>query len=97
MPPSNWNHQEEIMAPTIKGSVALAACLLTPTVALGKPFVQLPPQHSESSTLQIRVVRYAGGSNGGMTVDIRNVGKRPQRFVAEGLFFVPDGNPAAKS
>jgi hypothetical protein len=47
------------------------------------------------SKLQIRVVQYDGDVNGALTVEIKNPTKKPLKFTAEGLYFVPDGDPDA--
>jgi hypothetical protein len=43
--------------------------------------------------LELRVIAYDGHTNGGMTVEVTNTGAVPETFAAQGLFFVPDGNP----
>jgi len=56
-------------------------------------FVALPKLDAKAQNLQIRFVRYDGAVNGGMVVDVKNVGRTSERFVADGLFFVPTGDP----
>jgi len=46
----------------------------------------------QSSELMIRVVDYAGSSNGAITVDVKNPTNTPREFTAKGLYFVPQGN-----
>lgn len=48
---------------------------------------------ADKSDLKIRVVQYTGSTNGGMIVEVRNDGDKPQTFKAEGLYFVPNGDP----
>jgi len=45
------------------------------------------------SKLQIRAVEYNGSTNGTLTVQIKNTEKSAQKFVATGLYFVPEGDP----
>jgi hypothetical protein len=45
------------------------------------------------SKLSLRVVQYDGEVNGELTVEIKNRGGRAERFTAQGLYFVPDGDP----
>jgi hypothetical protein len=45
------------------------------------------------SKLEARAVQYDGSTNGRLTVQIRNPGKSAQKFSAQGLYFVPEGNP----
>ena len=46
----------------------------------------------KSSPLLIRILRYQGGTNGAITVDIKNPTSEPQGFSAKGLYFVPRSN-----
>jgi hypothetical protein len=43
--------------------------------------------------VQLRVVEYDGATNGALTVELRNRGKKAVSFTAQGLYFVPDGDP----
>ena len=45
------------------------------------------------SKLQIRAVEYNGSTNGTLTVQVKNTQKTPQKFIATGLYFVPEGDP----
>jgi hypothetical protein len=49
-------------------------------------------QPGKASELLIRIVQYAGSSNGAITIDVKNPTDRPQEFSAKGLYFVPQGN-----
>jgi hypothetical protein len=74
-------------------NLAIALCLaLLPALAQAGPFVPLPKQ-GKATKLQVRFVKYTGGANGKMVVDVRNPGKRSERFTAKGMYFVPDGDP----
>ena len=45
------------------------------------------------SDLLIRIIRFAGSTNGAITVDVKNPTGEPAEFSAQGLYFVPQGNP----
>jgi hypothetical protein len=81
-------------------SLALGLALLVPAAAAHaqtRPtpgeFGPLPLLDGTKSPLEIRVVNYTGGTNGEMVVDVRNPGKSKQSFQANGLYFVPGGDP----
>lgn len=69
----------------------LAALAARP--AMADKFVPLADLGGKGEDLQIRVVRYDGSTNGKMVVDVRNAGKSRTRFVAEGIYFIPAGDP----
>ncbi|HTE53772.1 MAG TPA: hypothetical protein VK698_23115 [Kofleriaceae bacterium] len=76
--------------------VALATFFLAAIAArpaMADKFVPLPDLGGKGETLKIRVVRYDGSTNGKMVVDVRNTGKSSTKFVAEGIYFVPGGDP----
>ncbi len=79
--------------PTVLISIAALALLESPELYAKGGFVALPPAGKAKNGLQLRVVRYTGGSSGKMVIDVRNKGQREATFVAKGLFFVPAGNP----
>lgn len=43
--------------------------------------------------LAVKAVSYDGATNGVLTVQVKNTSGKAQRFTAEGLYFVPDGDP----
>jgi hypothetical protein len=45
------------------------------------------------ASLEIRATTYDGSTNGTLTVEVRNPSKTAQKFIATGLYFVPEGNP----
>lgn len=61
----------------------------------------IAPEHGGTSAgtstsrgpLEIRPVRYEGGSHGNMLVKVKNTGAHTERFSAEGLYFVPKMAP----
>jgi hypothetical protein len=56
-------------------------------------FDKLPAVKGQKpSGLEIRIVQYAGSTNGAITVDVNNPSAEPQEFTAKGLYFVPQGN-----
>lgn len=69
----------------------LAAIAARP--ARADKFVPLADLGGKGEDLQIRVVRYDGSTNGKMVVDVRNAGKTRTQFVAEGIYFIPKGDP----
>lgn len=67
---------------------AALVSLAAPAFADGK-FHALPGKGG----LQLRVEKYDGEVHGALTVAIRNRGAKSARFIATGLYFVPDGDP----
>jgi len=45
------------------------------------------------SKLKLRVQAYDGDTNGTLQVQVRNATDQPLEFSAQGLYFVPDGDP----
>ncbi len=56
-------------------------------------YVDLPAEKGTSVKMKVRFVRYTGGTNGHIVVDIANKTQKAQAFDAKGLYFVPDGDP----
>ena len=77
--------------------LALAIAVLIPASASADSFVPVPDLGAKADTagLEIRFVRYTGGTNGEMIVDVKNTAKRTKSFTAEGIYFVPKGDPEA--
>lgn len=73
--------------------LAAVLLLLAAAPALADDFVPLPNLDKQPSALKIKFVRYTGGVNGEMIVDVKNTGKSSETFVAESLYFVPNGDP----
>ena len=74
-------------------SVACAVALLlglAPTAQARGGFKRMPAVGGQGKTLRLKIVGYKGGK---MHVKVRNVGKRAATFKADGLYFVPAGNP----
>ena len=79
----------------MRSSVLLgsAAILLLTSTAWAGAYAPLPSADKQASGLQVRVVRYTGGTNGEMLVEVKNPTARPVSFSAEGLYFIPEGDP----
>ncbi len=69
---------------------ALVVLLVARYAAAETRFVRVP---GSTAPVELRVAEYQGGTNGELTVDVRNNGAQPAEFDAEGLYFVPAGNP----
>ena len=67
--------------------------LLRPAPAAADSFRKLPGAQGKTSPLLMRVVRYAGSTNGAITVEVKNPTDDPQEFSAKGIYFVPTGSP----
>ena len=74
--------------------VPLTVAVLTATTAAAAPTGTVPAMAGQpGSHLAARVLAYDGHTNGGMKVEVTNGGRRSESFVAQGLFFVPEGSP----
>lgn len=73
-------------------AVALVAGMAYEAAGAGS-YQRLPALNKSSKSLRIRFVRYTGGTNGRMIVDVRNTGKQTATFTPEGLYFVPQVDP----
>lgn len=51
------------------------------------------PGKGKTAPVALRVVAYDGATNGVLTVELKNRTGATQRFSADGLYFVPDGDP----
>jgi hypothetical protein len=56
-------------------------------------FHNVPGKRTDGGRLQVKVVEYDGSTNGKLTVRVRNTGTAAAKFAANGLYFVPDGDP----
>lgn len=79
----------------IVGAVLAVAGRAGPAVAKATAFVALPQEGDRPTKLEIRLLRYEGGTNGQALVEIKNTGKGAEVFVATGLYLVPDGDPGS--
>ncbi len=75
-------------------SSALMLCLLSSLPSFAAKFQPVPAEPNAKPTgLQMRVLRYNGGTNGAITVELKNPTGAPLEFAAQGVFFVPDVDP----
>jgi hypothetical protein len=73
--------------------LVIMSLLLAPALAMGD-FTPVPCLDSgDRSFLQIKVVKYTGGTTGTMVVEVRNGGPLAESFAAKGLYFVPSDVP----
>jgi hypothetical protein len=65
-----------------------------PALAKGPTFAPIPADQTGGKTtgLQLRIVRYEGGTNGVISVEVKNPTDDAVDFSARGLYFVPNGN-----
>lgn len=54
---------------------------------------RLPAMDGKRPGLTMKVLRYTGGTNGKMVVEVRNPSFQTVAFDPQGLYFVPDGDP----
>jgi len=74
--------------------VAILFSFLGLEKAYADGFVKLPTTAGKRSKhLKIKFVRYDGGTNGQMVVDVKNSSRKGQTFSADGVYFVPQGKP----
>lgn len=73
---------------------ALVVCLLSALPSFAAKFEAVPAEpKGKPNGLQMRVVRYNGGTNGAITVEVKNPTNSPLEFAAAGVFFVPNMDP----
>jgi hypothetical protein len=68
----------------------MTTLLATYLVLSAASFDSLP----DGKGLVVRVVKYEGSSNGGMTIEVKNPTGSPLTFDPTGIYFVPNMNPA---
>jgi hypothetical protein len=56
-------------------------------------FRPVPATGKARAPLSMKVVAYDGAVNGLLTVEVKNTSTKAQSFTADGLYFVPDGDP----
>ena len=54
---------------------------------------RVPPIDGKAQALKMRGIAYDGSTNGRMVVEVVNSGKQTETFIADGIYFVPTGNP----
>lgn len=77
------------------GSLALilAWAVWLPVSTQANSFVRVPQLDGKDTGLKMRVIKYTGGTNGKMVVDINNPSKSKKRFQSKGVYFVPETDP----
>jgi hypothetical protein len=77
--------------------IAVASLLAAPVAAFAaEPAKEAwvpPAEPSGKPQLKLKVSKYVGGTNGELTVEVTNPGSAPAEFDAQGLYFVPTGDP----
>jgi hypothetical protein len=76
----------------MRASHVVAIAVVSLFVAVGSARADRFRPVPDGAGLELRVVGYDGGVNGQLTVELRNPGTAPVRFVAEGMYFVPRGD-----
>ena len=80
--------------PTLALTAALLLLFTAGPAAADKKFHAVPAaSKAEQGRLQVKVVSYDGSTNGALTVVVRNPSETGMMFSAQGLYFVPDGDP----
>ena len=74
-------------------AIALVVLLAAVGLAHADDKFHAVPLAKGKSALALKVVAYDGAVNGALTVEVKNPSAKPMRFTAEGLYFVPDGDP----
>jgi hypothetical protein len=73
--------------------VTLTLSLWLAGSAQAQTLKRVPAIDGKSQPLTMRVVAYDGSTNGRMVVEVANSGQRAETFIADGIYFVPNGNP----
>jgi len=71
---------------------AVSGLFVLRPAAAAPGFDKLPGEQGKTSPLLMRVVEYAGRTNGAITVEVKNPTGTPQEFNAKGIYFVPTGD-----
>lgn len=72
---------------------ALAALTMLTSTAQGDEGELQEVPEAKGDALQMQTIEYRGGTNGRMIIEVQNRGTIAQDFQAEGLYFVPSGDP----
>jgi hypothetical protein len=72
----------------------LASVLFAAPARADHAFAAAPPVEAggKPSGVSLRIVKYDGGTNGVLTVEVKNARAEATQFSARGLYFVPEGN-----
>lgn len=75
------------------GLLTLTLSLWLAGSARAETLKRVPAIDGKTQPLTMRVVAYDGSTNGRMVVEVVNSGKQTETFLADGIYFVPTGNP----
>ena len=75
------------------GLLTLTLSLWLAGSARAETLKRVPAIDGKAQPLTMRVVAYDGSTNGRMVVEVVNSGKQTETFLADGIYFVPNGNP----
>lgn len=75
------------------GLLTLTLFLWLAGSAQAEPLKRVPAIDGKAQALRMRVVAYDGSTNGRMVVEVVNSGQQTETFIADGIYFVPTGNP----
>lgn len=75
------------------GLLTLILSLWLTGAARAETLKRVPAIDGKAQALTMRVVAYDGSTNGRMVVEVVNSGKQTETFIADGIYFVPKGNP----
>lgn len=75
------------------GLLTLTLSLWLAGSAWAQPLKRVPALDGKAQPLAMRVVTYDGSTNGKMIVEVVNTGNQTETFIADGIYFVPAGNP----
>ena len=72
----------------------LASALFAAPARADHAFAPAPPAEARGapSGVSLRIVKYDGGTNGVLLVEVKNTRAEATQFSARGLYFVPEGN-----
>ena len=73
--------------------LTLTLSLWLPGSARAQTLKRVPSMEGKAQALTMRVIAYDGSTNGRMVVEVVNSGQQTETFVADGIYFVPAGNP----
>lgn len=73
-------------------TLVLSLCVSVGLAAADRRFHPVPGR-GKATPLAVRVVAYDGATNGKLSVELTNRSDKTATFSAEGLYFVPDGDP----
>ena len=75
------------------GLLTLTLSLWLAGSAQAQTLKRVPALDGKAQPLTMRVVAYDGSTNGRMIVEVVNTGQQAETFIADGIYFVPGGNP----